>query len=114
MKLAKIHDKLNDLVDIINQCFSIPISFSVGTSFVFMVFCTFQLFHLTKDPSQASTVAIVMMWGIYYSAFSVAVFATASNLTVEVRITTILFLSSHFWLSWGDSDGLAFDSVENY
>lgn len=59
---------------------------AVANAFIFTVFCTFQLFHLIKDPSNVGMALIVFLWDAYFTAFVIAVFAVASKLTNVVSI----------------------------
>ncbi|XP_053670703.1 uncharacterized protein LOC128721024 [Anopheles nili] len=85
LKQIKIlHDKLNDVVELVNYCFSVQITFCVGLCFVIGVVCSFGLFRAFIYRNELFYMGVLnFVWYLYYLLFVLFFIAVGSKITRE-------------------------------
>ncbi|XP_058824473.1 uncharacterized protein LOC131685071 isoform X3 [Topomyia yanbarensis] len=88
LKQIKIlHDKLNDVVELVNYCFSVQITFCVGLCFVIGVVCSFGLFRAFIYRNELFYMGVLnFIWYMYYLFFVLFFIAVGSKITRELNI----------------------------
>lgn len=82
--LAAIYGDVLDLVDILNDTYSILINGAVALSISFYIFMVSQVFHLSKDPQNFYVVLISIVWSNFSNVFIPLVFWAGESLTRRV------------------------------
>uniref|UniRef100_A0A182QNT4 Gustatory receptor n=1 Tax=Anopheles farauti TaxID=69004 RepID=A0A182QNT4_9DIPT len=92
LKQIKIlHDKLNDVVELVNYCFSVQITFCVGLCFVIGVVCSFGLFRAFIYRNELFYMGVLnFVWYMYYLFFVLFFIAVGSKITREGKRIGIL------------------------
>uniref|UniRef100_A0A182PR54 Gustatory receptor n=1 Tax=Anopheles epiroticus TaxID=199890 RepID=A0A182PR54_9DIPT len=92
LKQIKIlHDKLNDVVELVNYCFSVQITFCVGLCFVIGVVCSFGLFRAFIYRNELFYMGVLnFIWYMYYLFFVLFFIAVGSKITREGKRIGIL------------------------
>ncbi|XP_058116145.1 uncharacterized protein LOC131287708 [Anopheles ziemanni] len=85
LKQIKIlHDKLNDVVELVNYCFSVQITFCVGLCFVIGVVCSFGLFRAFIYRNELFYMGVLnFIWYMYYLFFVLFFIAVGSKISRE-------------------------------
>uniref|UniRef100_A0A182UCA7 Gustatory receptor n=1 Tax=Anopheles melas TaxID=34690 RepID=A0A182UCA7_9DIPT len=88
LKQIKIlHDKLNDVVELVNYCFSVQITFCVGLCFVIGVVCSFGLFRAFIYRNELFYMGVLnFIWYMYYLFFVLFFIAVGSKITRELNL----------------------------
>ncbi|EDS26808.1 Gustatory receptor 28b [Culex quinquefasciatus] len=82
-----LHDKLNDVVELVNYCFSVQITFCVGLCFVIGVVCSFGLFRAFIYRNELFYMGVLnFIWYMYYLFFVLFFIAVGSKITREVSV----------------------------
>ncbi|EJY57722.1 AAEL007935-PF, partial [Aedes aegypti] len=92
LKQIKIlHDKLNDVVELVNYCFSVQITFCVGLCFVIGVVCSFGLFRAFIYRNELFYMGVLnFVWYMYYLFFVLFFIAVGSKITREGKRIGVL------------------------
>ncbi|XP_058450015.1 uncharacterized protein LOC131429718 [Malaya genurostris] len=92
LKQIKIlHDKLNDVVELVNYCFSVQITFCVGLCFVIGVVCSFGLFRAFIYRNELFYMGVLnFIWYMYYLFFVLCFIAVGSKITREGKRIGVL------------------------
>ncbi|XP_055633980.1 gustatory receptor for sugar taste 43a-like [Toxorhynchites rutilus septentrionalis] len=92
LKQIKIlHDKLNDVVELVNYCFSVQITFCVGLCFVIGVVCSFGLFRAFIYRNELFYMGVLnFIWYMYYLFFVLFFIAVGSKITREGKRIGVL------------------------
>ncbi|XP_062554713.1 gustatory and pheromone receptor 33a-like isoform X4 [Armigeres subalbatus] len=92
LKQIKIlHDKLNDVVELVNYCFSVQITFCVGLCFVIGVVCSFGLFRAFIYRNELFYMGVLnFIWYLYYLFFVLFFIAVGSKITREGKRIGVL------------------------
>lgn len=86
-KIGKIHAKLIDLTEIINDIFSFPLSTMIANAFLFSFFASFQVYYAFVHDIKFLLIAFIgLFWSLYYLLFVLGAFSVSSNLEEMVRI----------------------------
>ncbi|ETN58594.1 hypothetical protein AND_009813 [Anopheles darlingi] len=94
LKQIKIlHDKLNDVVELVNYCFSVQITFCVGLCFVIGVVCSFGLFRAFIYRNELFYMGVLnFVWYMYYLFFVLFFIAVGSKIAREMIGATATYL----------------------
>ncbi|KAL9697486.1 hypothetical protein quinque_000927 [Culex quinquefasciatus] len=88
-----LHDKLNDVVELVNYCFSVQITFCVGLCFVIGVVCSFGLFRAFIYRNELFYMGVLnFIWYMYYLFFVLFFIAVGSKITREMIGATATYL----------------------
>uniref|UniRef100_A0AAG5D4G1 Gustatory receptor n=1 Tax=Anopheles atroparvus TaxID=41427 RepID=A0AAG5D4G1_ANOAO len=92
LKQIKIlHDKLNDVVELVNYCFSVQITFCVGLCFVIGVVCSFGLFRAFIYRNELFYMGVLnFIWYMYYLFFVLFFIAVGSKISREGKRIGVL------------------------
>ncbi|XP_055540606.1 uncharacterized protein LOC129727139 isoform X2 [Wyeomyia smithii] len=86
-----LHDKLNDVVELVNYCFSVQITFCVGLCFVIGVVCSFGLFRAFIYRNELFYMGVLnFIWYMYYLFFVLFFIAVGSKITREGKRIGVL------------------------
>lgn len=86
---ARLYDKLVDITELINKCYSFQIMANVASGFTYTVINSFTIYRQTVIVKSAYTTAMVVthaVWGIYYFGFIFVTILIASLTTKEVNL----------------------------
>ncbi|XP_065079873.1 gustatory and pheromone receptor 33a-like [Ochlerotatus camptorhynchus] len=90
-QIKVLHDKLNDVVELVNYCFSVQITFCVGLCFVIGVVCSFGLFKTLIYWDELYFMGIMnFIWYLYYLFFVLFFIAVGSKITREGKHIGVL------------------------
>ncbi|XP_062561509.1 gustatory and pheromone receptor 33a-like [Armigeres subalbatus] len=90
-QIKVLHDKLNDVVELVNYCFSVQITFCVGLCFVIGVVCSFGLFKTLLYWDEMYYMGLLnFVWYLYYLFFVLFFIAVGSKVTREGKQMGVL------------------------
>nr|NP_001345529.1 gustatory receptor 60 isoform Gr60a [Aedes aegypti] len=90
-QIKVLHDKLNDVVELVNYCFAVQITFCVGLCFVIGVVCSFGLFKTLLYWDELYYMGLLnFVWYLYYLFFVLFFIAIGSKVTREGKQMGIL------------------------
>nr|XP_029726089.1 gustatory and pheromone receptor 33a-like [Aedes albopictus] len=90
-QIKVLHDKLNDVVELVNYCFAVQITFCVGLCFVIGVVCSFGLFKTLLYWDELYYMGLLnFVWYLYYLFFVLFFIAIGSKVTREGKQIGVL------------------------
>lgn len=92
IKIAHLHDKLNDVLAIINRNFSTEVMMIVASIFLKNIFCIFGIYRMfaRNDFSNMKILTIQIVWNIYFYAYCIAVNVLCDKLTKSGKFSAVL------------------------